>query len=343
MRSALAGAIFVALTCFGSNAHAAGVPVAEASRDQLRAAEKTFHVADDLFDAKRYQEALTAYRASFDIVASPNSQLMMARSLIALGRLAEAYAELEAAIETADVAAKKDKKYAHAGRAAREELDRVTAKVARLSLTLGEVPAGTQLSIAGKAVEPSTLGRPLVLPPGTITLLLIAPDGREVRRELKLAAGSESSLRLELPSGDAPAEPAPVVTTPNAGATPAPVSDTGSKEGPSSLRVWAYVAGGVGIAGLATLGIFGSMSQSKFDSLESDCKDGHCPPDRGPDIEDGRRFQTIANVGLAVGIVGVGTGVTLFFLSSGKSEKRASGNATWIALGAGDVRMGGRF
>jgi hypothetical protein len=76
------------------SAGAAGVPVDQASNDQLRAAQKTFRVADDLYDAKRFEEALTADRASYDIVASPNSRLMIARSLRELGRLEQAYHEL---------------------------------------------------------------------------------------------------------------------------------------------------------------------------------------------------------------------------------------------------------
>jgi hypothetical protein len=345
MRRDLVAALALALVCASLEVRAAGVPVAEASKDQLRAAEKTFHVADDLFDAKRYSEALTAYRASFDIVASPNSQLMMARCLIALDRLQEAYAELERAVETADAALKRDKKYANAARAVREELARVTAKVARLSIRVGDLPEGSKLTVNGKQVDTSTLDRPLILAPGSATAVLIAPDGREARREVEIAAGATASVKLDLAAPGESAEkmaPAPIP----ASELP-PEEDRGKKvsastSSGSSLRPWAFIAGGVGVVGLASFGIFGSMSQSKFDSLKEDCPDAHCPPDRGSDIDDGKRFQTFANVGLVVGIVGVGTGVTLFLLSAGGNEKRAS-RAPWIRVGAGDVHVGGRF
>ena len=55
-----------------------------------------------LYDAKHYAEALTAFRASHDVVKSPNTRLMIARCLRELGRLGEAYAETAATIAEAE-------------------------------------------------------------------------------------------------------------------------------------------------------------------------------------------------------------------------------------------------
>lgn len=322
-------------------AAAAGAPVDRASREQLRAAQKTFAVADDLYDAKRFGEALTAYRASYDIVASPNSRLMIARCLGELGRIEEAYRELEGTIADADHFAAKDAKYQETGRAAQSELDALTARVSLLTLRVTNAPPGTTLSVAGRSVELDALARPLVLPPGNVVIVAVAPEREEVRREVALEAGQSSSLDLDLAPG-APATP-PRVDEARAAPPPAPerpIEDAGSEGSP--LRTWAWVAGGVGVAGLATFGIFGALNNSKFDELESDCKAGHCPPDRGSDIETGETYQTVANIGLAVGIVGIGTGAVLFVLSSG-SEQRTSGRGTHVSIGPGRVQLGGRF
>jgi hypothetical protein len=59
-------------------------------------------------------------------------------------------------------------------------------------------------------------------------------------------------------------------------------------------------------------------------------------------VDDGKRFQTFANIGLAVGIIGVGTGVTLFFLSA-PSSSSSGGGAPAVAVAPGYVAVKGRF
>jgi hypothetical protein len=337
----LAGAACGAtILSFALLASAAGVAVDQASKEQLRAAQKTFQVADDLYDGKRFGEALTAYRASYDIVASPNSRLMIARALRELGRLQEAYYELEGTVADAAKFAANDKKYAETGRAAQTELDALKARVGLLDLTISNAPPGTKLSVAGRDIGLDALDRPLVLAPGTIAIVAAPPDRPEISREVEIAAGKSSSLVIDLTPG-AP-ESAPVVLPTKSDTPPEPARVSLDTSSPTPLRTWAYVAGGVGIAGLATFGIFGALNNAKFNALESDCQDGHCPPDRGGDIDAGQSYQTIANVGLAVGILGLGTGAVLFVLSS-SSDKRESARSTFVGVGPGSVRVGGRF
>ncbi len=335
MRRYSSAAVFALTLSLAAPVAAAGVPVAQAKKEQWTAAEKTFRVADDLYDAKRFDEALTAYRASYDIVASPNSRLMVARCLRELGRLAEAYEELESTVTDAERVAESDKKYAKTARAARDELEALKKRVALLEIEIPEPPEGTTLSVGDGTVELDALARPLVLEPGKIKIVAQAPGRVTVQKELTLGAGSSSKLQIDLETGK--------TTEPVASEPPPPASQPVKQPPPSSssLRTWAFVAGGVGVAGLATFGIFGALNQSKFHSLESDCQDGHCPPDRSSDIDTGRTYQTVANIGLVVGVVGVGAGVTLFMLGSKHTTGKSRG--PWVAVGAGSVRAGGAF
>jgi hypothetical protein len=109
------------------------------------------------------------------------------------------------------------------------------------------------------------------------------------------------------------------------------------------LRTWAYVAGGVGVAGLATFGIFGAMSNSAYNSLDSSCPNHACPPGKQSDVDAGKRDQTIANVGLVVGVVGLGAGVTLFIVSGHGKQEKAGSEAMRVAVGPGSVGVDGRF
>jgi hypothetical protein len=82
----------------------------------------------------------------------------------------------------------------------------------------------------------------------------------------------------------------------------------------------AYVAGGIGVVGLATFGIFGLLNSSTYSDLQSSCPNNVCPPGKAEDISNGRTQQTIANVGLIVGAVGLVAGVTLFVLGTPKKK-----------------------
>ena len=159
LRWLLAVALFVTLLA-PRNALGAGVPIQKASKDQLKAAQRTFEAADGLFDAKRYEQAITAYRASHEIVASPNSRLMIARSMQALGRLDEAYAELLGAVADAKAAADADQKYAPTLKAAEAELSALEAKIGRVQLTLGVSLAQAKISVGPRTLSAAELAGP---------------------------------------------------------------------------------------------------------------------------------------------------------------------------------------
>src|SRR5436190_21382129 len=106
LRAACVSALFL----LPSVALAAG-----SGQDEKAGAQKTFEAGTKLYDAHRYKEALTALRASYQILPSPNSRLMIARCLRELGNNREAYREYEA---VAAEAREKGDKYASAASAA---------------------------------------------------------------------------------------------------------------------------------------------------------------------------------------------------------------------------------
>jgi hypothetical protein len=134
-----------------------------------------------------------------------------------------------------------------------------------------------------------------------------------VKRTLTLAAGQKTALTVDALSGELPGGP------------PAPPAEPPRTESTTSpLRTWAYVAGGVGVAGLATFAITGIMARSTYNDLNSACGGGPCPPDKTGEISSGKTQETVANVGLVVGIAGVAAGATLFVLSLPKGSPAGS-------------------
>jgi tetratricopeptide (TPR) repeat protein len=84
-----------------------------------------FEAGDALYEGKRFEEAADAFRQSHSLVNSPNSRLMLARSLRELGRKAEAAVEYRGTIEDAQSSAGR---YPEAKQAATAELDALDAE-----------------------------------------------------------------------------------------------------------------------------------------------------------------------------------------------------------------------
>jgi hypothetical protein len=310
---------------------AAGDPPGKASPVKREQAQSRFERGKTLFTAKKYDEALAEFRASFDIVASPNTHLFIGRCLREIGRLVEAYVELgRTAIEAKELSAE-DSRYAKAADSATAERNEIGKKLGFISIRIDHATDATTLKVAGEEVRPAGWSEPIPAVPGTVVVRVETPPGQPIERTVTLAAGARESLSIDV--NDAP-------TAAGASAPAATPKDAGTRGG-SSLRTWAYVTGAVGVAGLVTFTVAGLSARATYSKLHSDCAGGPCPPSRQSDIDSGRTKQTIANVGLIIGVVGVATGTTLFFL--GGSAEKPTAPHTAISIGPGTIALQGSF
>src|SRR5258708_2580157 len=109
-------------------ARADGVLPAVATPVQREQAQARFLRGKDLMASKRYDDALVEFRASHEIVASPNTRLELARCLLDMGKAIAAYAELgRAAIEAKELTSQ-DNRYQRAYDAARAERAEIEPK-----------------------------------------------------------------------------------------------------------------------------------------------------------------------------------------------------------------------
>jgi len=274
---------------------------------QREQAQSRFVRGRDLMARKKFAEALVEFRASHEIVASPNTRLEMARCLRGMGKVVAAYAELgRTAVEAKELLAQ-DNRYQRAFDSATAERAEIEPRLAFVTLTVQNASDATTVTVDGEGLRRAAWSEPVPVAPEAAEIVVATPGHSPVRQTVALKAGQRSRLTLDALSGD-PAPPAP--------AAPPPAEEA---SGPG-LRPWAYVAGGVGAAGLVTFGIFALLAQSTYNDLSSACHGGPCPPDKSGEISSGQTQQTAANVGLVVGLVGVATGVTLFFVSTPKDD-----------------------
>jgi hypothetical protein len=194
------------------------------------------------------------------------------------------------------------------------------------------------VTVGELTLDDNALDEPVIVAPGETTVSATSPDGKEVKKTVSVAQGALVDVSLTF-SEDKPAAPPP----------PQPVAvsttDTASNEG-IPMRTLAYVAGGIGVAGFAGFAVFGAMSRSKFNELRDACPGDVCPPERSGEISDGKRYQTFANVGLAVGILGLGAGVTLFVLDNSSAPSAGASTASGaprLVVRPASVAVEGRF
>ena len=338
-RFLVAVGLSVCVAGWAADSVAAGVPVDEATAAQKADANRLFLDAKREFEQKPSERSLEGFRASYEIVASPNALLMVGRALLALERLEEAYEVLEDTVRVAREAAEKDPKYGETVQLAQSDLDLLRASVGLVTLSVVGATDDAQVFLDGKPVDRERWGKEIPLRMGNVTLTVASEGHPEYRQVLVVGAGRSTHV-VDLNS----------FWTPAVGVV-GPVRQEDRREARRDFlgldqRTWAYVAGGVGALGVVTYGVFGAMNLSKHSKLMNECPDRECPPefDYQGDVDAGRRNKHIANAGFAVGIVGLGAGAALYVLSldSKKDGPKASSTAQ-VGVGPGSVTVRGTF
>lgn len=297
-----------------------GASVAAATAEQKQAAQDAFLQALEKSKAGDHEGALAGFRASFSVVESPNTQLMIGRELAALGKLADAYRAIRAAEKLAQDASQVDAKYVDAAKAANLEAEEMRARIGMLRIDLGEVVA-LEITVQGQPVPLEQRGEAIPVDPGRVPVVVRTPSG-VLTREVDAMAGSESVA-------DFKPEVAP----------PPPEEPSGGGfnpfDGGSDQRTTAYIAGGVGAAGMIVFGVFGAMHLSTFGDLEDQCPGGRCPASLQGDADSGQTYQTVANVGLVVGAIGLAAGTALFVTTLIGDDDQSTASAPPLELGVG--------
>jgi hypothetical protein len=285
---------------------AAGTPAGDTKK-----AVDLFKKAQALYKANKFAEALPIFRESYATVASPNTQLNIARCLAATGDNLGAYLELNALI--ADVDQRKDPKYQPARDSAVTERDEAANKIALLTVNVANPTPATRLSVGGRDIPRDQWGQPIPLAPGAVDVSVVTPPGAPVSQQLQLQAGEKRPIALDAAG--------------KAGEGPPPPPPGGGSSGSSRrfLRPISYVAGGVGVAGFAMFAIGGGLAMSTYADLDKKCGKGtvrFCGADAKGQIDSGKLEKDLANAGLIIGAVGLAAGVTLFLLSRDGGPKK---------------------
>lgn len=333
--------VFAACLLFPLASKAAGVSVEAASHSELDSAKIPYQDGVKAMSAGQFEQAADKFRESFNIVASPNSQLMLGRALIKLNRLMDAYRELESALTRATDLAATQPKYQKTAESAKRELQDLKSELAFVTV----IP-GTEVILGGRKLSPADWGKPQAMMPGRTKVEIVASDGRTREKNLRLEPGETKVLTADFSSSSSHVSRGAEQAKDEESADD---TDSGSRRS-ISRRTIGYVAGGVGIAGVIGFAGAALYANGTFGTPKDDCNKGtNSRLCSRTDLNNAESKGTLMGVGytmLGVGVVGLGLGTYLVLTdrtAASSGMNHTSPRMTAIAVGPGSVALSGSF
>lgn len=261
------------------------------TEEQVAEARRRFAQGSTEFLSHKYPEALEDLKRSNKLVPSPNSALLIARCLREMKRPVESVEWFAtAASDARRRAADGDAKYTPTAEAAETEGAQVRATLGKLSVRVLHGPPGSTIEIDGATYPANDTNVSILHVPGEVGVTLRPQNGAPLRQRTTVVANAEALVEFD------------------AGSLPPPRPPEGAKPAEAGPPSWtlpaAIAAGGVAVVGTGLFVGFGLQSESIYSRLSKRCGPADCGPADQADADAGKRDQTIANVGLVVGIAG---------------------------------------
>jgi len=317
-------------------------PPAHAQSDEDReTAQVLFKQGNEARAAGDVSGAAAKYKVAYALVQTPVIGLAYGKAELDLGQLVEAR---QTFLSIGRIPALPNESPRAA--AARAEVATLAAqlepRIATVTLKLQASPGSPRpaVTIDGVALPDVALEAPRRLNPGDhVAVATVA--GVKSETKFHLEPGESREVGVEVPDAPASADagPGPALVG------PAPVVVQSSPASPRPSRVPAYIALGVGGAGVVVTAAFGALALGNKSTLNGDCTAGHstCPGSAQSEINSFRTNAIVSDIGLGIGVVGVGVGGLLLLTNRGESgaPSPTSGAAhvtPWIGLGSAGVR-----
>ena len=317
---------------------AAGVDPANATPVQREQAQAHFLKGKASFDRNDLPAALEEFRASLEIVASPNARLYVARTLREMGRLVEAYAEFGRTAAEAKEKEREDGRYGKAAEAALAERASIAPQIGFVQLKIKNATDATTVTVAGSPLIRAGWSDPVPVKPGEVEVEVVTPGVLPIRKTLKMSAGQKTPLDIDAGvggTGDAS----------NPGKPLTPVDDhptTNGHAGKGWMLPAAIAGGGVGVVGFAIFIGAGVASQNTYNDLKKQCGSSPCPSSLAGEVSSGKTQQAVANTGLVIGLIGLAAGATFLTLWLLPSKSPSQPSAS-LVIGPGSLGVAGTF
>jgi len=274
--------------------------------------EAEFAEAVRIFKGGDTARALPIFVHLTETTNSPNVQLYVGYCHLDLGHEREAHQAFSQSVKLShDLGGDK---YAATQEAAQVELGKLNLRLASLTISFVDLPEEFVVKLDGAVIDSALLGSPLVVVPGLHLVEAEAKGAKPISRDVPLEAGAFKAIALQFEKMSEPDAPKQLVTQPVLVDQPTPTS---------TWTRWGLVAAGLGAIGLGTFAVAGLQARSTYNKLQTECPSGCSDAAHRDDASKGGTYQTVANVGLVLGIAGSLTGATLVYLGATRKPSAA--------------------
>jgi hypothetical protein len=336
---AAAAALASALAPGPARAQASGRAASESDVAHARALARE---GARLADAGDCGGAVDRFRRAEGLFHAPTILVRLAECQIKLGKIV-AGTENARRVVREDLGARPNPAFVVAQRQAKALYEANVGKIATLRVRVEPRGAeGLRVRLDGDELAALALDVDRPADPGTHHVAAEATGFAAAAADVSLAPGARETVVLRLQPAPAPASPvADAAPEPPPRPPPAAPPAPAPPPPPAAPSRWpAYVAFGVGAAGLAAGSVFGALALGVRSDLEGACNGDHkCPSSSRPDLDALDRAALLSNVGFGVAAVGLGLG-TYFLLAppGGKAKPGHVALAPWVGPGAGGLR-----
>jgi hypothetical protein len=288
-----------ALLCFGFGLLLA-LPAAGQSTDEtarLTEARGKFQQAIELEQAGNWGGALRLFREVGQVRMTPQVRFHIGVCEENLGRLAVALGSYELALRDAESVG------GDFGVEVTRKVESLRARIPKIVIERGPGAEAAIIELDGVALGATSIGVELPIDPGPHAIAARASGYLPFEITVNAAEGANESVKVELARQPSPASaPAPV-----------PPQIAGAPEAPHRSRVLPYAIGAAGAASLLASGIFLILQNGKVSDLEDVCgpNKNQCPESSHSTYDSAKTYNTLSRITLGVGLVAVGTAVTL--------------------------------
>jgi len=295
-------------------------------------------------EAAHYDTGCPALAESYKLDPRPGTLFTLAECENKRGRIATAVARYDEYVSfVAKLPADQQKKQVDRLKAANEQKAALAPLLPLLTLTLPpDAPKGTVVKRDGTELAANSLGVALPVDPGEHVISTQVPGGAANERRVTLYKGEKKQILVDVrPTGAARPPVNALQPKPKSKpeVVPGPAPGAGGDSGPSGRRLGAYVAGGVGIAGLVLGGVMGGLTLAKKSVINKNC--GFVPGDPMGCNDEGLKALSsakttglVSTVGFAVGGAGVVAATVLLLTEPKRAPVKQAG------MQAGVVSMG---
>jgi len=287
-------------------------------------AQTLFDEAMRLLDQRNYSEACPKLQESHRLDPAGGTVLNLALCREKEGKLVLAWVAFKEAAGRAASEGRKDREAT-----AREHLAAIEPRIPRVVIAVPTgAPRDLEVRLDGVLVGNAGWGVPAPVELGHHDVSARAPGRKAWSTSVEATEGG--TLRVVVP------ELAPEAS---ASSTPPSVAPASDNERPKRTTAW--IVGGTGLAFAAVGAVMGLIAMNKWSQSNQHCSGDTCTDPEGPRLaSQAQTFAWAADVGIALGLVGIGAGVFLYVTAAPSPSGPTTGG---VRASFPLATLGGRF